>query len=204
MIYPAKLCVISPHILTVPMPIRPGSQNSKAIYLLAFAGLLVRQDPQGRFTFEQVYRLDRIGAQSIELLTEMCDLVAATDMTLAAFRLSDLAKSLLQVPMGSEHQAQGKVALLRWRDAIFRQPIDVAFPDAEGGLQTLKREALSHDLMAEWDEPGASHNPGRLRLQLCDRTQAMWLAIAREHLSSAKMQLAEDDFLAWKEDELID
>ena len=202
--YPNKLCVISPHILTVPISFGLANKDRQAVYLRAFAALVVKRRPDGRFAISQFYRHDQVGDASVELLIEMCYLLGDGATTLAAFRISDLAASLVQVPKNSEHQVPGKVALMNLREAVMRQPIDAALLDADGGTITLKRAALVNDLRAEWDEPGAACNPSRLRIQLGDRAQSMWLAIARDRLPSNEMAQAHQDYLKWKEEQLID
>lgn len=204
MTYPDKLLVLSPHIRTVPMPFGPSSHNRKAVFLEAFAALRVMRDDHGRYAFHETYLHDQGGGKSTELLIQLCDLLVEDSPALAAFRIGDLATSLVQVPIGSTDQVRGKVALLHLRDAVMRQPIDAALLDDQGGMPTLNRAALVCDLMAEWDEPGAAYNPERLRRQLTARAQAMWVAIAKDRLPASEAWQAMFDFAAWKEVQLID
>jgi len=202
--YPDKLLVVSPHIRTVPMPFGPGSHNRRTILLEAFAALLVTRDEHGRFGIQEMYQHDETGARSVDLLIDLCGLMEDDRTALGAFRIGDLAASLVQVPLGSSDQVRGKVALLYLRDAVMRQPIDAALLDDQGGMPTLKRAALACDLMAEWDEPGAGYNPERLRRQLTARAQAIWVAIAKARLPAGDAWQAMFDFAAWKEVQLID
>ncbi len=188
----------------MPMPFGPSSRNRRAVFLRAFAALVVLQSADGRFAFTEFYRHDQLGNASVELLIEMCRLLEEYDMALGAFRLRDLAASLVQVPIGCELEIPGKVALMNLRDAFMRHPIDAALLDEEGGIPSLMRAALANDLMAEWNKPGADYNPARLRLQLTARAQALWLAVAKDRLSAADMRQATQDYLTWKEDQLID
>ena len=202
--YPDKLCVLSPHIATVPVLTELDRQHHPAVYLRAFATLTVIRVEEGRFSFHQLCKQDSDGSNSVNLLMALCNVLDVCGGSLAAFRLPDLANSLVRVPEGSELRVPGKAALMHFRDAMLRRPIDAALLDADGGMPTLKRMALAHDLMAEWDEPGAGYNPARLRTQLTARAQAMWLAIARHRLSPAEFRTAEEDFLAWKTEQLVD
>ena len=202
MTYPQSLAVISPHIRRVSNHSDPLAKEPM-IFLEAWAALLVKRSADGRFSFQQVYRHDQSGGASVELLVDMLSLVRHPT-TLAAFRVGELATSLVKVPLGSIDQVRGKVALLHLRDAAMRQPIDVAHLDSQGGVPTLRRAALACDLPAEWDEPGASYNPVRLYQQLTARTQAMWVAIAKDRLPSAGAWQAMFDFANWKETQLTD
>jgi len=173
------------------------------IFLEAWAALLVERSDDGRFSFQQVYRHDQPRGASVELLIDMLSLLKHPT-TLAAFRVGDLATSLVKVPLGSIDQIRGKLALLHLRDAAMRQPIDAAHLDAQGGVPSLRRAALACDLPAEWDEPGASYNPLRLHQQLTARTQAMWVAIAKDRLPAGGAWQAMFDFANWKETQLTD
>lgn len=203
MSYPDKLCVLSPHIVTLSLPTR-RREHQTAVYLRAFAALTVIRVEEGHFSFHELVRHDEEGGQSVNLLMALCSVLDACDASLAAFRLRDLANSLVRVPEGSELQIPGKAALMHFRDAMLRRPIDAALLDEDGGMPTLQRMALAHDLPAEWDKPSADYNPGRLRSQLAARSQAMWLAIAADRLPPDEMRTAEEDFLAWKAEQFVD
>lgn len=199
MSYPDDLLVISPHIRTMMESFGPKSFTRKVFYLEGFAALQVKRATNGRFHFRERYEHDQVGDRSVELLICLCGLMAEGQPALAALRLGELASALVQVPLGSVEQVEGKVSLLHMRDAMLRQPIDAALLDAEGGIPTLKRAAFACDLLAEWDEPGAGYNPERLRRQLTARTQSMWVAIAKRRLPAAGVWQAMADFAGWKE-----
>lgn len=204
MTYPDKLLVICPHLRVVQTPFERENRTRKVVLLEAFAALRITRSARGRFSFREEYEHDQVGGQSVELLIRLCDIMDDDEPALAAFRLGDLATSLVQVPIGSTNQVRGKVALLHMRNAMMRQPIDAALLDAQGGMPTLKRAALACDLMAEWDEPGAGYNAERLRRQLTARTQSMWVAIAKDRLPANDAWQAMFDFAAWKEVQLTD
>lgn len=200
--YPDKLLVISPHIRTVSMPFRPRSHRRTAVFLEAFAALQVTKDREGFYNFRESYVHDAVGNQSVELLVQLCTMMDDRQPAVAAFRLGDLAASLVQIPEGVD-DVRGKLALSHMRDALMRHPIDAALLDKEGGMPTLQRAALANDLMAEWDQPGAAYNPQRLRRQLTARAQAMWVAIAKDRLTGDELWRAMQDFNVCKEAQLL-
>ena len=170
----------------------------------AFATLTVIRVDDGRFSFHELFRHDEDGDQSVKVLIALCSVLDVCEASLAAFRLNDLADSLVRVPEGCELKVPGKAALVHFRDAMLRQPINAASLDKDGGMPTLQRTALAHDLPAEWEKPSAGYNPARLRSQLTARSQAMWLAIAADRLPPDEMRIAEEDFLTWKAEQLAD
>lgn len=201
--YPDKLCVLSPHIVTFRLPTTFGGQQP-AVYLRALATLTIIRGDNGRFSFHEMFRHDEDGSQSVNLLMALCDVLDVCEASPAAFHLKDLADALVRVPEGSELKVSGKAALIHFRNAMLRQPIDAASLDQYGGMPTLQRTALAHDLPAEWDKPSAGYNPTRLRSQLTARSQAMWLAIAADRLPPDQMLIAEEYFLAWKSEQIAD
>lgn len=199
MSYPHHMTVISPMFGVIHDPVK-GGHSSRLVYLLAFAVLIVTRDESGKLTFNPQIEVDPTQARSMPIL-EKLGAAMDPDTVLAGFRLDHVVASLIRVPRDSEEEERGKRPLMQILHALGQEPIDAYWFDQGGGLDTLRQVDILYELGAEWDEPGTTYNPARLREQLAARAQSVWLAIAVDRMEEGDGIDAIEQFLEWKKGE---
>lgn len=199
MTYPNHMTAISPMFRVVRDPVK-DSHSPRLIYLMAYAILVARRDENGKLTFRQQIELDPARARSVPILEK---LGAAIDpaTVLSGFRLDHAVGSLVRVPRDSEEEERGKRPLMQVLLALGQEPIDACWLDEGGGLDTLRQVDLLYGLGAEWDKPGATYNPSRLRRQLAGRAQSIWSAIVLDQMEEEDGSGAIEQLLDWKKGE---
>lgn len=202
--YPDKLCIIAPQFRIVTEPFPAESHGTRAVFLEAWAVLIVHRQIDGSLTFRQVVEIDHFGDRSVELMRRLGYLLDG-ETSLGGLDLGSMLASFVRVPRGSAYEADGKEPLERLKLALFSDPVDCMWLDNELGLPTLRTVATTADLPAEWDEPCCRGNPARLQRQLAARARAMWLAIAEDRIPAGQQRWqAIADFAAWHQRHPLD
>jgi len=193
------MTVVSPMFGIVQDPAN-GGHSRRLVYLRGCAVLVVTRDPDGRLSFRQRVEVDLTHTQSLCILEHLGNSIDP-DTVLAGFRLDYVMGSLIRVPRDSDEEERGKRPLSQVLLALGQEPIDAYWLDQSGGLDTLRQVDILYELEANWDEPGMSLNPARLRQQLYGRAQSCWLAIAVDQMEEAESIDAIEQFLEWKKGE---
>jgi len=196
MSYPNHLTVVSPLFAVANDPVK-GGHGRRLVYLIAFAVLIVSRDDNGKLNFRQQVEVDPTHSRSLPILEKLGELIDP-DTVLAGFRLDHVVGSLIRVPRDSEEEDLGKRPLMQILLALGQEPIDAYWLDQSGGLDTLRQVDLLYELGAEWDQPGTTYNPARLRQQLAGRTHSAWLAIAVDRMEEEGGIDAIEQLLEWK------
>lgn len=202
MLYPTHMTVVSPMFGIVQDP-AIGGHSRRLIYLFGFAVLVVTRDPDGKLNFRQQVQVDLNYTQSLSVLEHLGNSIGR-DTVLAGFRLDHVMASLIRVPRDSDEEERGKRPLSQVLLALGQEPIDAYWLDQGGGLDTLRQVDILYELQADWDEPGMTLNPARLRQQLNGRAHSCWLAIVVDQMEETDSIDAIEQFLEWKKGETND